>query len=281
MGAGGVIKYDKSQFNITETAATGTVIDPEGHTVAVDPVSGEVFINNEKEIQVYTSSGTPVENFGDFEESYGIAVDHTSGDVYAVETKENKIIIFGSPSSSPTGSTGPTGPIGPTGPAGPTGLTGSTGPMGATGKEGLRGEAGEGKEGKAGTNGTNGTNGERGLQGPIGPVGPVGAQGPAGPAGQVELVTCKTVKKKGKSSQQCTTKLVSGTVKFTASGMSTSAVLSRRGVVYAAGTARVAHGHTSLRLTPVRRLRPGGYTLTLISGAGRNERIRTESFTLR
>jgi hypothetical protein len=37
----------------------------------------------------------------------------------------------------------------------------------------------------------------------------------------------------------------------------------------------------SLRLLPVRRLRPGKYTLTLISGAGRHERISRESFTLR
>ena len=36
----------------------------------------------------------------------------------------------------------------------------------------------------------------------------------------------------------------------------------------------------SLRLTLLRSLRPGKYTLTLLSGAGKHETIRIESFTL-
>jgi hypothetical protein len=36
----------------------------------------------------------------------------------------------------------------------------------------------------------------------------------------------------------------------------------------------------SLRLLPLRRLRSGKYTLTLISGTGKHETIRSESFTL-
>jgi DNA-binding beta-propeller fold protein YncE len=134
---------------------------------------------------------------------------------------------------------------------------------------------------KAGAQGPTGTGsaGEKGVNGPVGatgPAGPTGAQGPQGPAGKVELVTCKKVKGK----QHCTTKLVSGTVRFTTAGRAAQATLSRHGVVYAAGTARTAHGRTSLRLLPVRRLRPGRYTLTLISGAGSHRRIATESFTL-
>jgi len=72
-----------------------------------------------------------------------------------------------------------------------------------------------------------------------------------------------------------------GTVKFTATGSSAAqATLSRHGVVYAAGTARTARGRMSLRLTPLRSLQPGKYTLTLISGTGEHERIRSMSFTL-
>jgi hypothetical protein len=89
-------------------------------------------------------------------------------------------------------------------------------------------------------------------------------------------VTCSRVKGR----QRCTTKLVSGTVKFTTAGKVAQATLSRHGVVYAAGTARLGYGRTSLRLLPMRRLRPGKYTLTLISGTGRHERISSESFTL-
>ncbi len=37
----------------------------------------------------------------------------------------------------------------------------------------------------------------------------------------------------------------------------------------------------SLRLTPLRKLRPCHYTLTLISGAAKHEKIRSEAFTLR
>jgi hypothetical protein len=36
----------------------------------------------------------------------------------------------------------------------------------------------------------------------------------------------------------------------------------------------------SLRLLPVRRLRPGKYTLTLVSGTGRHKKISRQSFTL-
>ena len=146
------------------------------------------------------------------------------------------------------------------------------GPEGANGSPGSNGA-----QGPAGANGTTGEKGANGTSGAN------GAQGPAGSAGRVELVTCKTVKKKGKkSAQQCTTKLVSGTVTFTATGASSAhATLSRHGAVYAAGMARAAHGRTSLRLTPLRTLRPGRYTLTLIGGTGGHESIRSESFTLR
>jgi hypothetical protein len=148
------------------------------------------------------------------------------------------------------------------------------GKEGTAGKEGPAGREGAGIEGKAGGVGPVG---ERGTNGAQGPAGPAGAQGPPGPAGKIELVTCKTLKGK----QRCTARLVSGAVKFTAAGLAAQATLSRRGVVYAAGTARVTHGGMSLRLAPVRRVRPGSYTLTLISGRGSHERITSEPFTLR
>lgn len=131
-----------------------------------------------------------------------------------------------------------------------------------------------------GTTGKEGPLGHEGSQGHQGPPGKDGAQGPAGPQGplgKVELVTCRTLKRK----QHCTAKLVSGPVRFTvAGGVAAQATLSRHGTVYAAGTARRAHGHLSLRLLPVRRLRTGKYTLTLITGTGRHERISTASLTL-
>ena len=156
------------------------------------------------------------------------------------------------------------------------GVEGTEGPQGTQGPPGPQGKAGkEGTDGKAGASGAAGEKGASGAAGPAGAVGPAGAQGPAGPAGEIELVTCKKVGKK----EKCTTKLVSGTVKFTASAA--KATLSRHGVVYAAGIARDVHGKTSLRLLAVRKLEPGAYALTLVSGSGLNERIRTEKLTVK
>jgi hypothetical protein len=137
-----------------------------------------------------------------------------------------------------------------------------------------------GSEGPAGKEGVTGNEGKSGATGPAGVTGAMGTEGPPGakgPAGKIELVTCETVKGK----QHCTTKLVSGTTKFTAAGSFAQATLSRHGVVYAAGHARFAHGRMSLWLSPVRSLRPGEYTLTLISGTGRHKRTSIRSFILR
>jgi DNA-binding beta-propeller fold protein YncE len=143
-------------------------------------------------------------------------------------------------------------------------------------KEGTQGIQGpQGPQGNPGTNGKNGTTGENGANGSNGVTGAQGPAGPAGPAGKVQIVTCTKSGKKKK----CTTKTVSGTVKFTTS--SAQATLSRHGVVFAAGTASDARGRMSLQLTSLRTLEPGRYTLTLISGSGRNETLRSEGITLR
>ena len=87
-------------------------------------------------------------------------------------------------------------------------------------------------------NTTNGTPTSSQSTGAVGPTGPTGATGPQGAPGKVELVTCKkvtvTVKKKfrgktkkvKKTEQKCTGKLVSGTIKFTATGKIVKATLS-------------------------------------------------------
>jgi Collagen triple helix repeat (20 copies) len=143
-------------------------------------------------------------------------------------------------------------------------------------KEGPAGNEGPaGKEGATGNEGKSGASGPAGVKGATGMRGPTGGQGPAGPAGKIELVTCERVKGK----QHCTAKLVSGTVKLTADGPSAQATLSRHGVVYATGTASTTHRHMSLRLTPLRKLRPGRYTLTLVRGAGRRESVGSVSLT--
>jgi DNA-binding beta-propeller fold protein YncE len=131
-------------------------------------------------------------------------------------------------------------------------------------------------QGPPGTEGATGKEGALGKEGPAGKEGKAGEKGATGPAGEIELVTCKKVGKR----QKCTAKLVSGTVSFTTVGAPIQARLSRHGVVYAAGTARTARGHVSLRLLPVRTLRPGKYTLTLTSGSGPHKKTISEPFTL-
>jgi PKD repeat protein len=129
----------------------------------------------------------------------------------------------------------------------------------------------EGKEGKEGAQGLTGPLGPVGPQGPEGKQGSEGKegkQGPQGAPGEIELVTCKLVvrkvKGKRKTTRQCTTTLVSGTVTFTAT-ISARARLSRAGVLYATGSLRRGR----LVLHARRPVRPGRYTLALRRREGR------------
>jgi hypothetical protein len=111
-----------------------------------------------------------------------------------------------------------------------------------------------------------GPTGPPGATGATGATGSTGATGPQGPAGMVQLVTCKTITKivkphKKKTSQLCTTKTLTGPVKFTTASVA-RAVLSRDGVVYATGIATPTANHPQLALSSTHGLRPGRYTLT-------------------
>jgi hypothetical protein len=83
-------------------------------------------------------------------------------------------------------------------------------------------------------------------------------------------VTCKPVTKNvvqhGKrvkvTQLQCSTKLVTGPVKFTTASASGRATLSRGGVVYATGYVYTRRGASHTSLLAARTLRRGRYTLT-------------------
>jgi hypothetical protein len=91
--------------------------------------------------------------------------------------------------------------------------------------------------------GPSGQAGATGATGQTGPQGPAGKTGPQGPAGKIELVVCNTVTKTtttGTGStrhkhtvkvRRCTTRLVSGTVKFVIDGDDLGASVSQAGVV--------------------------------------------------
>ena len=133
-------------------------------------------------------------------------------------------VLSNASTSTPVALTGAAGPL----PQGPAGATGATGPAGATGATGAK-----------------------------------GATGPRGKPGKIQLVTCRVVKVKVKGKmvkrKKCTTRLVSGTVKFTTTSVA-KARLSKAGVLYAKGTLTKKSG---LVLRAVRRVKTGIYTLTL------------------
>jgi hypothetical protein len=144
-----------------------------------------------------------------------------------------------------------------------TGVAASSGPAG-------------GNETK-GETGSTGTAGSQGSGGPTVPTGSTGPAGKEGPAGKVEIVTC--TKKRGK--QMCTTKLVSGPVKFTATASAVRATLSRRGRVLATGTVRTVDGHIEFLASNSRvELPHGRCTLTISRKAGRHTIAIRQAITI-
>ncbi len=132
--------------------------------------------------------------------------------------------------------------------------------------------------------------GAPGQTGATGQTGQTGATGPQGPAGKIELVVCHKVSKTTTSHghrhkttvQRCTTRLVSGTVKFTTDRADLGATVSRAGVTYATGLAiPTGTGHWQLVLTHRRHtLRPGRYTLTLRSRQGTHRIVQRTTMTI-
>jgi hypothetical protein len=126
----------------------------------------------------------------------------------------------------------------PQGPQGQTGQTGAIGQTGATGQTGAPGQTGK-----------------KGATGPPGPRGPRGA------AGKVELVDCVAL---AAGKQSCSTRLVSGVVKFKLDSDDVSASLVRGAVIYAHGYAvHTARAGWRIRLRFLRRAPAGRYTLIL------------------
>jgi hypothetical protein len=104
-------------------------------------------------------------------------------------------------------------------------------------------------------------------------------------------VTCKTItvtvtktvhgkrKKVKVKKQRCTTKTVTGPVKFTTSVA--RAVLSRGRVTYATGIATINTKHPQLALTTTHKLRAGTYTLTLRWSTKHTNHTTRQHITLR
>jgi hypothetical protein len=97
--SGEVTKYQALQFG--SLSASGTLVDNAGNTLAVDPISGEVLIDAEDRVEQYDGSVEPptlegttgASGDGALNVSLGVAVDHSSGDVYAANL--STVEIFG------------------------------------------------------------------------------------------------------------------------------------------------------------------------------------------
>jgi hypothetical protein len=95
---GPVTKYAASQFNVSGTPASGNVVDQRGSTLGVEPFTNEVLIDEVGAIAQYEPSGNLLGKFGEtgagaLGESYGVAIDHASGQVYADD--HSVVEIFG------------------------------------------------------------------------------------------------------------------------------------------------------------------------------------------
>jgi hypothetical protein len=119
---GPVRKYEASQFNTLEVPAIGTQITEGGrNTLAVDPAPAhdELYIDATNSIAQYDSSGkrlgtTGAAGPGALSGSYGIAVDHASGEVYADDGGSGVVEIFGPATVLAEVSTGAASDVPPT-----------------------------------------------------------------------------------------------------------------------------------------------------------------------
>ena len=147
----------------------------------------------------------------------------------------------------------------------------------------------EQRSGQSGNVSLSGTGGPL-PQGQQGPAGQTGQRGPTGPAGQIELVVChpvtQTVTTHGRkhkvTTQSCTTRLVSGPVRFTTTGVRSNATVTRGDVTYATGLAvPMGADRWQLALTRrIRQLRPGRYTLTLTTRHGRHRTVQRTTIAI-
>jgi hypothetical protein len=98
---GGVSKYDALQFG--SLSASGTTVDQQGRTLAVDQTSDEVFVDQESSISQYDGSVEPpvsqgssgASGAGALHESVGVGVDHASGELYVGDGQVVEIFAAG------------------------------------------------------------------------------------------------------------------------------------------------------------------------------------------
>jgi len=102
---GKVKKYPVAQFNTIETKAAGTLLDEGGGgTLAVDPSTNDVYVDEGADLAQYSPTGERLASFGELGSSFGVAVSgsgSTKGDVYASNSRTHQVEVF-APGELPT-----------------------------------------------------------------------------------------------------------------------------------------------------------------------------------
>jgi WD40-like Beta Propeller Repeat len=98
---GPITRYEPSQFG--SSAATGSIVDSKGSTLAVDPATQELYVDERNQIEQFGPHGEPfegpvttfaAEHEGAISGSFGIAVGPVDHDVY-VSDGNGKLSVFG------------------------------------------------------------------------------------------------------------------------------------------------------------------------------------------
>jgi len=100
-GEPGVAKFTPSQFPVTSSTTYDSAGDVSGaatFALAVDPGSGDLYVDTASKVKVFDSSGTPLYEFGSgITGSEGVAVDDASGKAYAADRSGLTVQVYGPP----------------------------------------------------------------------------------------------------------------------------------------------------------------------------------------
>jgi hypothetical protein len=108
--AGPVTKYEALQFNVLETPAVGTLVSNSGSTLAVDPATNDLYVDQTNRVVQFNAAGEPVSTFassgaGLIGESHGIAVNASTHRVF-VSDGAGHVNVYGPLAVAPDVTTG-------------------------------------------------------------------------------------------------------------------------------------------------------------------------------
>ena len=114
LAPGALTKYVPSAFG--QSAPAGTVIDPSVLSVAVNPSNDDIYADNGTKISRYDATGVPLGTVGAnrLAKSAGVAINGTSGRLYASDIATGKVSMFGPLTTMPDVTTGAATAIEPT-----------------------------------------------------------------------------------------------------------------------------------------------------------------------